>query len=147
MLHIDNTLAEIITVVQKRVNDKYNLNLSFDTIEEIINVQCVATSFAFARKIPIAWKGFIKFIWTDRTNRNKETNATIAEINSPSYDLTETQREYYRYLAVVNSSKKLEELKRIGINSKALTKKEIMAIPSRTHHFMDFKILCKKKKK
>lgn len=146
-MHIDNTIAEIITTVQKQVNDKYKLDLSFDTVAEIVNVQYVATSFAFARKIPIAWKGFVKFIWTDRTNRNKETKEILNEIDSPSYDLTEKQREYYRYLAIINSSKKLKELKTIGINSKALTKEEIMAIPSRTIHFMDFKILCKKKKK
>ncbi len=147
MLQIDNTLAEIITTVQKEVKDKYNIHLDFDIIVEVINVQCVATSFGFARKVPILWKGFAKFIWTDRINRNKETNATIAEINSPAYDLTEKEREYYRYLAVVNSARKLKELRKIGINSKALTKDEILAIPTKTHHFINFKVLCKKKKK
>lgn len=146
-MYIDNTLAEIITIIQKKVYEKFGLDLTFDTIVEIIDIQMVATSYAFARKVPIAWKGFAKFIWVDRVNRNKETNKTIKEINSPSYDLTEKQREYFRYLAVVNSSKKLKELKTIGINSKALTKEEIKAIPTRTHYFMDFKPLCKKKKK
>ena len=145
-MQLDNVLVEIITKVQKEVHKKYNIEVDFDTIHDIIHIQCVATAFAFSRKIPIAWKGFIKFIWTDRVNRNKETNELIKTINSPSYDLTEKEREYFRYLAVVNSAKRLKELKTINQQSTAITKDELIALPTRTPHFMDFKILCKKKK-
>jgi L-2-hydroxyglutarate oxidase LhgO len=146
-MQLDNTLVEIITTLQKKVNNKYNIDISFDTIHDVVSIQMQATSLAFSRKIPITWKGFLKFIWTDRVNRNIETKTTIAEIDSDKYDLTAKQREYFRYLTVVNNSKKLNELRSQGINSKPLSKEEVLAIPTRTRHFVDFKPLYKKKTK
>jgi L-2-hydroxyglutarate oxidase LhgO len=146
-MQLDNTLVEIITELQKKVKDKYNLDIEFNTIHDVVSIQMQATSLAFSRKIPITWKGFLKFIWTDRVNRNIETKNTITEIDSDKYDLTAKQREYFRYLAVVNSSKKLIELRSQGINSKPLTKEEVLAMPTKTLHFVDFKPLSKKRGK
>jgi hypothetical protein len=57
-MRIDNTLAEIIVEVQKQLKDKYNKDLTFDEIVDIVDIQLSATAFGFARNIPIYWKGF-----------------------------------------------------------------------------------------
>ena len=51
-MRIDNTLAEIIVEVQKQLKDKYNKDLTFDEVVDIVDIQLSATAFGFARNIP-----------------------------------------------------------------------------------------------
>lgn len=44
-MRIDNTLAEIIVEVQKQLKDKYNKDLTFDEVVDIVDIQLSATAF------------------------------------------------------------------------------------------------------
>lgn len=146
-MQIDNTLAEIIVEVQKRTKEKYNKDLTFDNIVDIVDIQLSATAFGFARNIPIYWKGFLKFVWTNRRERNKEKNELFRTVLDENNNLSPKDREYYHYLARVSSNINYKTLERLGVNAKALTVDEVKAIPSNSPHFLNFKVLVKKKRK
>ena len=144
-MRIDNTLAEIIVEVQKQLKDKYNKDLTFDEVVDIVDIQLSATAFGFARNIPIYWKGFLKFIWTNRRERNKEKNDLFRTVLDEDNNLSPKDREYFHYLARVSSHINYKTLERLGVNGKALTVDEVKAIPSNSPHFLNFKVLVKKK--
>ena len=144
-MRIDNTLAEIIVEVQKQLQDKYNKDLTFDEVVDIVDIQLSATAFGFARNIPIYWKGFLKFIWTNRRERNKEKNDLFRTVLDEDNNLSPKDREYFHYLARVSSHINYKTLERLGVNAKALTVDEVKAIPSNSPHFLNFKVLIKKK--
>ena len=144
-MRIDNTLAEIIVEVQKQLKDKYNKDLTFDEVVDIVDIQLSATAFGFARNIPIYWKGFLKFIWTNKRERNKEKNDLFRTVLEEDNNLSPKDREYFHYLARVSSHINYKTLERLGVNAKALTVDEVKAIPSNSPHFLNFKVLVKKK--
>ena len=144
-MRIDNTLAEIIVEVQKQLKAKYNKDLNFDEVVDIVDIQLSATAFGFARNIPIYWKGFLKFIWTNRRERNKEKNDLFRTVLDEDNNLSPKDREYFHYLARVSSHINYKTLERLGVNAKALTVDEVKAIPSNSPHFLNFKVLIKKK--
>lgn len=146
-MQIDNTLAEIIVEIQKRVKDKYDKDITFDRVVDIIDIQLSATAFGFARNLPIYWKGFLKFIWTNRRERCKEKNELFKAVLDENNNLSDKDREYYHYLARVSSHINYKKLEKLGVNSKALTVDEVKAVPSNSPHFLNFKVLVKKKKK
>lgn len=146
-MHIDNTLAEIIVEIQKRTKDRYNTDVTFEQVAEIINVQMTATAFGFARDIPIYWKGFLKFIWTNRRERARYKKDLFGTVLDENNNLSPKEREHYHYLARVNAHSKYKELEKLGINSKALTAEEVLNTPSNSIHFINFKMLIKKRKK
>ena len=146
-MQIDNTLAEIIVEIQKRLKEKYNKDLSFDEVVDVINIQLSATAFGFARNIPIYWKGFLKFIWTDRRARNRENRELFKVVLDEDNNLSPKDREHFHYLARVSANINYKKLETLGINAKALSTEEVKAIPSNSAHFLNFKVLVKKKRK
>ena len=146
-MKLDDTLLAILIEVQEKTNSKFNTDLSLEEIKEVVNIQMLATSFAFARKLPITWKGFLKFYWADKSKRNKERKELLSDIESPDYDLTPQQREHFRYLTLVESNKSLKALRGLELSRKILSKDELLSVPTKSIHFLDFKVLCKKKKK
>lgn len=145
-MEVDNTIAEIIVEIQKRTKDKYNVDLTFDQVVEIVDVQFNATAFGFARNVPVYWKGFLKFIWTNRRVRNIEKKKLFASISDANNNLTDKEKDYYHYLARVASHISYKELEALGIRAKALSAVEVKAIPSNTPHFRTFTSLIKKRK-
>ena len=114
-------------------------------VVDIVDIQLSATAFGFARNIPIYWKGFLKFIWTNRRERNKEKNDLFRTVLDEDNNLSPKDREYFHYLARVSSHINYKTLERLGVNAKALTVDEVKAIPSNSPHFLNFKVLIKKK--
>lgn len=141
---LDNTLVRIITETQKAVNAKYGIDLKFEQVHEIVEVQNTSTAYAFARNIPIHWKGFLKFVWTNKRARQKEFNALFDSINN-NLDLTDKERDYYTYLATVAASSAKAELDVLGRNAKALTTEEVKAIPTTVEKFRQFTCLIKQR--
>lgn len=145
-MEVDNTLAEIIMEVQKRTKEKFNIDITFEETVEIIDVQITATAFGFARNLPIYWKGFLKFIWTNRRARNLESKDLFNTIFDKNNNLSPKELEYYTYLARVTTLKSYKQLEALGIHSKALTVKEVKSIPSNSTRFKNFKPLVKNRK-
>lgn len=146
-MQIDNTLAEIIVEVQKKLKEKYNKDLDFDEVVDVIDIQMAATAFGFARNVTIYWKGFLKFIWTDRRARVRENKELFEVILDENNNLSPKDKEYFHYLARVSANINHKKLETLGINAKALSTEEVKAIPSNSVHFLKFKVLVKKKKK
>jgi hypothetical protein len=144
---LDNVLAEIITQTQKELKAKYDIELPFEEVVDIIDIQLTATSFAFSRNVSIYWKGFLKFIWTDRRNRatyKKELFSTVAD---KELNLTDKEREYYHYLARVEANSKYKELESFHSKTKPLTAEEVKNLPTKSLHFFNFKPLLVNRKK
>ena len=144
---IDNTLNDIIIEIQNKVKTKYNIDLTTEQVVEIIDVQLSATVFGFARNVPIYWKGFLKFIHTNRRERAKEKKELFDNILDKDNNLTDKERAYYYYLARATSHAKFKELQTLGINAKALSVDELKATPTKSIHFKNFQLLLQKKKK
>jgi len=144
-MEIDNTIAEIIVEIQKRFNTKYNKDLTFEQVVEIVNIQFTSTAFGFARNIPVYWKGFLKFIWTNRRERNKDKQKLFANVLDVNNNLSDKEREYYHYLARVVAHSSYKELEALSLKAKALTSEEVKAIPTKTPHFRVFKSILQKK--
>ncbi len=145
-MEVDNTLAAIIVEIQKRLKAKYNKDLTFEQVVEIVDIQFISTAFGFARNIPVYWKGFLKFIWTNRRVRNIEKKKLFNTVSDINNNLTEKEKEYYHYLTRVVSHSAYKELESLGIRAKALTAIEVKAIPSNSPHFRTFTSILKKKK-
>jgi len=143
-VEVDNVLAEIIVEIQKRLKAKYNTDITFEQVVDIINIQFTATAFGFARNIPVYWKGFLKFIWTNRRERNKEKRELFGTVSNGN--LTPEEREYYHYLARVVSHSNYKELEKLGVNAKALSAVQVKAIPSNSPHYRNFTSILKKRK-
>ena len=145
-MEVDNTIAEIVVEIQKRTKAKYNIDLTFEQVVEIINIQFTSTAFGFARNIPVYWKGFLKFIWTNRRRRNIEKRKLFNSISDINNNLTDKEKDYYHYLARVASKISYKELEALGVRAKALSAIEVKAIPSNSPHFRTFTSILKKRK-
>lgn len=144
-MKIDNTLARIITEVQKAVADKYGIDLNFDQVHEVVEVQLTSTAYGLARNIPTHWRGFLKFVWTNKRARQAKFNELFASINEQSHNLTDKERDYYTYLAGVAAGSARQELDVLGRNAKALTTEEVKATPTDNNKFRQFTCLIKQR--
>jgi hypothetical protein len=146
-MQVDNTIAEIVVEIQKRTKAKYNVDVTFDEVVEMLDIQFTATAFGFARNIPIYWKGFLKFIWTNRRERAKYKKELFGKVLDENNNLTDKERKYYHYLARVNAHTLYKDLEKLGVNSKALSGEEVKVLPSNSIHFTNFKPLTKNRKR
>lgn len=146
-MQLDNVLAEIIVEVQKRTKAKYDIDITFDQVVEMVNVQMTATVYGYARNITIYWKGFLKFIWTNRRERAKYKKDLFGTVLDKNNNLTPEEREYFHYLARVNAHVLFKELQTLAVNSKALTGEEVIALPTNTPAFRNFTLLVTKIKR
>ena len=144
---VDNTIADIITTIQKEVKQKFDIDLDFEQVLEVINIQMTATAFGFARNIPIYWRGFLKFIWTNRRQRNKDKKELFSKVSDPNNNLTTEERAYYNYLAKIVAHSSYKELEALNIRAKGLSAKEVNNIPSNSNKFKVFKSLLIKRTK
>lgn len=144
---LDNVLAEIIVQTQKELKAKYDIDLTFDEVVDIIDIQLTATSFAFSRNVSIYWKGFLKFIWTDRRNRSAYKKELFGSIADKELNLTDKEREYYHYLARVEANNKYKDLESFHSKTKTLTAQEVKSLPTKSLHFFNFKPLLLSRKK
>jgi len=142
---IDNTLARIITEVQKATADRFGLDLTFDQVHEVVEVQMTSTVYGLTRNIPIYWRGFLKFIWTNKRARKAEFDPLFKSIQDKAHNLTDKEIDYYTYLAGVAASSAKQELERLNNNAKALSPKEIKAVPSKVERFRQFTCLIKQR--
>lgn len=144
-MKLDNTLARIIVETQKLTNEKYGIDLSFEKVHEIVEVQLTSTAFGMARNIPIHWKGFLKFVWTNKRARQAQFSELFKSIDDNAHNLTDKERDYYTYLAGVAASSARSELEVLGRNAKALSPEEIKAIPTQVEKFRQFTCLIKQR--
>lgn len=144
-MQLDNTLARIIVEVQKALKAKHNVDMDFDDVVTVIDTQLNCTIFAFSRNIPIQWKGFLKFIWTNRRQRAADKKALFNPILDVNNHLSDKEREHYHYLARVISHSTYKELERLNVNAKALTADEVTALPTKNVKFLNFKSLANKR--
>lgn len=144
-MRLDNTLARIIVETQKLTNEKYGIDLSFEKVHDIVEVQCTATAFGLARNIPIHWKGFLKFVWTNKRARQAQFTELFKSIEDNAHNLTDKEKDYYTYLAGVAASSAKAELDVLGRNAKALTTEEVKALPTPIEKFRQFTCLIKQR--
>lgn len=145
-MQIDNTLARIIVDVQKAFKEKYNKDSDFNDIVDIVNTQMTATVYGFDRNISSYWKGFLKFLWTNRRHRLKERKELFNTVLDVDNNLTDKEREYYHYLARVVAHTKYKEVEKISLTSKKVTLPMLKAIPTNNIKFTNFTLLTKKRK-
>ena len=144
-MKIDNTLVRIITETQKAVADKYGIDLTFDQVHEVVEVQLTSTAFGLTRNIPIHWRGFLKFVWTNKRARQAQFNEVFSSIQDNAHNLTDKEKDYYTYLAGVAASSAKQELDVLGRNAKALTTEEVKALPTANNKFRQFTCLIKQR--
>ena len=142
---IDNTLARIITEVQKETAVKFGIDLTFDQVHEVIEVQMTSTVYALTKNIPIHWRGFLKFIWTNKRARKAEFDPLFKSIQDNAHNLTDREIDYYTYLAGVAASSAKRELEVLGQNAKVLSPEEVKAMPTKVEKFRQFTCLIKAK--
>jgi len=144
-MNIDNTLAKIITETQKAIAKEYGIDLTFEQVHEVIEVQLTSTVYALTKNIPIHWRGFLKFIWTNKRARKAEFDPVFKAIQDNAHNLTDKEIDYYTYLAGVAASSAKQELERLSQHSKVLSPEEVKAIPTKVEKFRQFTCLIKQK--
>lgn len=142
---IDNTLARIITETQKATAKEFGIDLTFEQVHEVIEVQLTSTVYALTKNIPIHWRGFLKFLWTNKRARKEEIKSLFNAINEKAPNLTDKEISYYTYLAGVASSAAKQEAERLSRHSKAISTEEVKALPTKVEKFRQFTCLIKQR--
>ena len=147
-MKLDNTLKEILITIQLEVKEKYNVDLSIESIHEVINTQFEATKLGFQKNITVHWSRFCKFVFTNRYERGVEITNFKNKLDIDN-KLSPLEKENLLKDYIIEKTKEKKELiKHSSIqNSNSFNIEELNKIEKGKSSKPSFVIINKKHKK